>query len=98
MKELVFLLSADLDIQKAYEFYENSQEGRGTLFLLHLNAAFEHLRRFPEIGPVFHHDYRRLLVPGFPYVVFYTIEGSRIIVPAILDTRQGPASILQRLG
>jgi hypothetical protein len=29
MTDLVFLLSADIDIQQAYEYYENYQEGRG---------------------------------------------------------------------
>jgi hypothetical protein len=29
MNEIVFLLSADIDIQSAYERYENYQEGRG---------------------------------------------------------------------
>ena len=97
MSELVFLLSADRDIQEAYEFYEHWQEGRGAIFIRHLDAVFEHLRRFPEIGPTFHRSYRRLLVPGFPYGIFYMIEGRRIIIPAIIDTRQRPDAILRRL-
>jgi hypothetical protein len=44
MRELVFLLSADADIQEAYEYYEDYQEGRGALFISHLDVAFTHLR------------------------------------------------------
>ncbi len=40
MSELVFLLSADVDIQKAYELYEDWQEGRGAIFVRHLDAMF----------------------------------------------------------
>ncbi len=40
MSEIVFLLSAEIDIQKAYDHYENYQEGRGAVFLRHLDAAF----------------------------------------------------------
>src|SRR5271168_3155302 len=54
MSDLVFLLSADIDIQRAFEFYEDCQEGRGKVFLQHLEAAFTSLRSFPEIAPVFH--------------------------------------------
>lgn len=33
MKELILLLKADVDIQAAFERYEEYQEGRGELFL-----------------------------------------------------------------
>ena len=52
--DLVFLLSADIDIQQAYEYYENYQDGRGGVFMRHLDAAFTRLRLFPRIAPVFH--------------------------------------------
>jgi hypothetical protein len=66
MTDLVFLLSADIDIQQACEYYENYQAGRGELFPRHLDAAVTHLRLFPKIAPVFHGNYRRLLVPRYP--------------------------------
>ena len=97
MAELVFLLSADIEIQRAYESYENYQTGRGVVFMEHLDVAFSHLRQFPEIGPTFHRNYRRLLVPGFPYGIFYAIEGTRIIVAWVMDLRQDPKTMLRRL-
>ena len=63
MSELIPLLSADLDVQEAFAYYEDYQEGRGAVFLCHLDAAFDQLRRFPESGARFHRSYRRLLVP-----------------------------------
>jgi toxin ParE1/3/4 len=98
VSELVLLYSADADIQRAYERYEEFQEGRGTVFMLHLDAALTLLRNFPEIGPVFYRNYRRLLVSGFPHGIFYAIEGQRIVVSAVMDARQDPAVIRRRLG
>lgn len=97
MSELVFLFSADSDIQTGYAFCEDHQAGRGEIFMRHLDLAFGRLRTFPEIAPVFHKTYRRLLVPGFPYGIFYSIEGRRIIVSAVLDLRQDPEMIRRRL-
>jgi plasmid stabilization system protein ParE len=97
MSELVFLLSADIDIQKAYEYYEAYQEGRGALFLNHLDAAFTCVRNFPEMAPVFQGRYRRLLVPLFPFAIFYTLEPDRIIVTAVMNLRQDPGDIRRRL-
>ena len=97
MSELVFLFSADADIQAAYEFYEAYQAGRGEVFMRHLDVAFGRLRTFPEIAPVFHEACRRLLVHGFPYGIFYTIEGRRIIISGVMDLRQDPGIIHRRL-
>ncbi|MEO6034496.1 MAG: type II toxin-antitoxin system RelE/ParE family toxin [Verrucomicrobiota bacterium] len=98
MSELVFLFSADADIQAGFSFYEEYQPSRGEIFMRHLDLAFGRLRTFPEIAPVFHEIYRRLLVPGFPYGIFYSIEGRRIIVAGVLDLRQDPEIIRRRLG
>jgi len=97
VSDLVFLFSADADIQAAYEFYEEFQEGRGEVFMRHLDLAFSQLRTFPAIAPVCREPYRRLLVHGFPFGIFYTIEGRRIIVSAVMDLRQDPEVIRQVL-
>jgi toxin ParE1/3/4 len=97
VSELVFLFSADADIQTAFEFYEGFQAGRGEVFMRHLDVAFGQLRTFPEIAPVFHESYRRLLVHGFPYGIFYTVEGRRIIISGVMDLRQNPDIIGRRL-
>jgi plasmid stabilization system protein ParE len=73
------------------------QVGHGEVFLRHLDLALGRLRAFPEIAPVFHGSYRRLLVHGFPFGIFYTIEGRRMIVAGILDLRQDAENIRRRL-
>lgn len=97
MSELVFLLSADADIQTGYDFYEAYQSGRGELFMRHLDLGFGRLRAFPEIAPLFYGSYRRLLVHGFPFGIFYAIEGQRIIVAGVMNLRQDPEMIRRRL-
>ena len=97
MNELVFLLAADADIQAAHDFYEEFQAGRGEVFLRHLDAVFGRLRAFPEMAPVFSEPYRRLLVHGFPFGIFYALESRRIIIAGVMDLRQDPDSIRRRL-
>lgn len=97
MSELILLLSADIDVQRAFEYYEDYQEGRGAAFLHQLESAFEQLRLFPESGARLHRNYRRLLVPRFPYGVFYTLEARGVIIAGIMDTRGDPEAILRRL-
>jgi hypothetical protein len=53
MIELALLLHADLDIQAAFERYEDYQQGRGEGFMRQLDAAFGLLRQHPEIAPMY---------------------------------------------
>lgn len=63
----------------------------------HLDVAFGHLRSFPEIAPAFRGAYRRMLVHGFPYGIFYALEGERLIIAGVMDLRQDPSTIRARL-
>ncbi len=98
MSELVFLLSAEIDIQSAYEFHETWQPGRGDFLLSLLSESFAQLQAFPESAPTFHKSFRRLLVHKFPYGIFYTIEGQRIIIAGVMNLLQSPSGIYRRLG
>jgi plasmid stabilization system protein ParE len=97
MIEVVPLLRAEIDIQEAYARYENASEGRGDSFASQLEREFDLISNFPEIGRVYTQNYRRKLVRGFPYAIFYTVQPTRVFVAAVLDIRQDPDTILRRL-
>lgn len=99
MNDRVNLWAADAEIQEIYGWLEDHRgEGSGDRFLHHLHAATERLRRFPELGPVYHGNFRRLLVRHTPYGVFYSVTGQRVFIAHVLDLRQDPATILRLLG
>jgi len=97
MTELILLLQADHDIQTAFNRYEGFQAGRGEVFMRHLDAALTLLRQHPEIAPVYGGRYRRMLIRDFPYGIFYEVQPKRIVVGAIMDLRQDPKTIQQKL-
>ena len=97
MTDLILLLQADQDIQTAFNRYEEFQAGRGEVFMRHLDAALTLLRQHPEIAPVYGGRYRRMLIPDFPYGIFYEVQPKRIVVGAIMDLRQDPETIQQKL-
>ena len=96
--ELILLLKADLDIQEAFNRYEDYQTGRGEVFLRHVDAAVGLILRNPKIGPVYEEPYRRMLVRDFPFGIFYQIQPARIVVVAIIDLRQNPRVVRKSLG
>jgi plasmid stabilization system protein ParE len=97
MIELILLQQADVDIQAAFDRYEHYQEGRGEVFMRHLDVAFTLLRQNPEMGPPYADSYRRLLVRDFPYGIFYSVQPSRLVVAAVIDLRQDPETIRRKV-
>src|SRR6266478_222332 len=88
--EVVFLLSAERDLQEAYNWVEEHRQGREQFFLQDVDLRLEHLKRFPLIGRLYRGRYRRLLIPRYPFGIFYVVESNRIVIHAVLDLRQVP--------
>jgi hypothetical protein len=95
--ELIVLLGAELDIQAAFNRFEQYRNGFGLKFLQELELAYEYLTRHPDIGRLYANNRRRFLMSNFPFGIFYSVEGNRIVVSAVLDLRQDPDRIRERL-
>lgn len=98
MAEVVFLLAAEMDVQAIYDRLEQQSDGRGDQFLRQLRELEHLLASYPHLGVHVARGIRKLLLPRFDHGIFYTIEGSRIMVAAILDLRRDPAFIRERIG
>jgi hypothetical protein len=48
--EVVLLLSAERDLQEAYNWVEEHRQGREQYFLQDVDFRLEHLKKFPLIG------------------------------------------------
>lgn len=89
--------SAEQDPVKGYEFYESSQEGIGSYFLDSLYAEIDALALYGGIHPRHGSRLHRALAKRFPFAIYYNCHNEEIIVVAILDCRQNPASIMKRI-
>ena len=97
MKEVVLLFSAEADIQKAFEYYDDRVEGMCEEFLKYLELSFSQIKHFPESAPMFASSHRKKIVEKYPYGVFYTIYPTRIVISGVMDLRQDPLTIQERL-
>jgi toxin ParE1/3/4 len=94
--EVVLLLSAERDLQEAYNWVEEHRREREEFFLQDVESRLEHLKKFPFIGPLYRGRYRRLLIPRYPFGIFYVAESNRIVIHAVPDLRQDPKRIRGR--
>ncbi|MDQ3816371.1 MAG: type II toxin-antitoxin system RelE/ParE family toxin [Acidobacteriota bacterium] len=84
------------EVQEAFDWYEQRDEGLGQEFLRAADACLAGVRRNPLAFPQVHKEVRRALMRKFPYALFYLIEGESIVVVACFHAKRDPIDWLRR--
>ena len=97
LMELVILARAESEILATQAQLETVVAGLGDRFNQKVEEALDQLAIFPHSGAAYLKSFRRLLVQDFPYGIFYSVDGRRVIVQAVLDLRRDAPSIEREL-
>jgi plasmid stabilization system protein ParE len=89
--------SAEADLLEGFVFYERQQAGIGEYFLDSLFSDIDALALYAGIHLRFDERLLRMLAKRFPFAIYYEVQGDLATVVAVLDCRQNPASITERL-
>ncbi len=87
---LILQAEAIIDIQDAYEWYEEQKSGLGDEFLGELEIGQNKICNHPQYYYSVNEHFRRLKINRFPYLIVYEIEGDTIIVNAVRHTKKKP--------
>ena len=87
---------AELDLVDGFCFYETQQSGLGDYFLDSLFSDIDSLQLFAGIHRR-HLGFYRLLSKRFPFAIYYRIANNAVNVHAVMDCRQNPERIRERL-
>ncbi len=96
MMRVQILDEAEQDLLEGAQFYENQIAGLGQYFLDSLFSDIDSLQIYGGIHSV-HLGYHRLLSKRFPFAIYYRVEDNVARVRAILDCRQDPEKVKNRL-
>lgn len=91
-RRFVLRARAESDLRLAFQWYESQRAGLGRQFLDAVRERLESVRSYPEANPVVYRDVRRAVVSRFPYLIFYIVRPTQIVVLAILHHARNPAS------
>ena len=83
---------AKLDLQRAVRWYEAQQPGLGREFMVQADAVLDRVSGNPVQYQVIYRDVRRAILRKFPYGVFYRIDGTDIVVFAVVHLHRDPSS------
>lgn len=80
----------ELEISLAW--YERQRKGLGHDFLSCIEVAVQSIIKNPEMYRVYYSNFHGCVVRRFPFVIFYTLEETEIVVHSIFDSRRDTAS------
>ena len=87
---LIVKPEAELDTLKSAKWYEEKQENLGIRFLDEVEEKLHLITQSPLHYQVRYKATRLALVEHFPYAIHYLIEEEKVIVLAVLGTRENP--------
>lgn len=88
----------DLDVEAAFEWYDNERPGLGLEFLDELRATYNRIAGGPLKYQELRGGIRRALLRRFPYAVYFAIEGDIVVVVGVLHASRDPAEWQRRRG
>ena len=83
---------AEQDIASAIEWYLEISKDLAIRFNQELDEIFSKLLAFPEAYPIVFLDMRMYLMKTYPYKILYVIDGSEIIIHAVVHHKMHPNS------
>jgi plasmid stabilization system protein ParE len=96
MATFIILPEAKLDIKKASEWYDEQQSKLGKSFRDEVKITATYIQHYPESFEVKYNQFRGCRVNRFPYFVFYRMHLEKIVIVAVIATKQEREGILEK--
>lgn len=93
-----FLRLAQAEYHDAIDWYERQRTGRGAAFAGAVQRALAEIGASPNLFPVVEDDVRAAPVSGYPYVVYFRIQGAAVSVVAVFHGSRNPDEWRRRVG
>ena len=88
--KIVFRRIARTELREAKQWYDARQPGLGKRFVEAVEQKLKLIEQNPTLYRIAHRDTREAIVDGWPYVIYYRIETSRIVIIAVFHGRRDP--------
>jgi plasmid stabilization system protein ParE len=90
VKPALFTAAAEADVEEALQWYETQRPGLGAAFRRALDVAVAAVESRPDSYAVLHRNIRRVLLPKFPYGLYYCVMDECILVLGCIHAKRHP--------
>ncbi len=87
---VIFKPLAQLEVDEAYEWYQQEHIRMGDAFLEQLERTSSFLRDNPDLYPKVQDDLHRANLNQFPYSLFYVIDGDTVNILSCFHQHRDP--------
>lgn len=89
---VVYKRAASADVVSAYAWYESQKPELGEHFLAAVESAVSRAAQQPVAYEIIERRrrVRRVLTTRFPYAVYFFVDGTRLVVLAVLHSARDP--------
>ena len=88
---------AELELNDAYEYYENELKGLGDRFIMSFRSAVNRILQYPEAWTLIEGNVRKCLLDTFPYYIIYAVSNDFIVILSIAHQHRKPDYWIDRL-
>ena len=88
--KIVLQEEAVLEIQAAFEWYENQKSGLGYELLTNMELCFKRISQQPNYYTFINERYRRVKTNRFPYLIVYEIKESNVFIIGVRHAKRKP--------
>lgn len=90
MKEAIFHPEARAELSESFNFYDARLDGLGLRFLAAVEETVQTISTHPEAGARLAGEFRKRIVPGFPYNIIYRVREEYIYLVAVAHQHRRP--------
>jgi len=90
MTKYRFTSAALFELKESALYYEQKENGLGTIFLNEIDATVERILRFPRSWHPMSARTRRCRTHRFPFGLLYQVRSNEILITAVMDLRCDP--------
>jgi plasmid stabilization system protein ParE len=90
LKPVLFTPTAEADVEEAFQWYEAQRTGLGAAFRHAIDVAVAAVESRPDTYAALHRNTRRVLLPKFPYGLYYRIMDQNILVVGCIHAKRHP--------
>jgi len=88
--EVLFLLTARNEFDRASTWYDQQRAGLGNSFILAIAEILNRVSLHVDFYPQVFLDVREAAVSRFPYCVYYRVDGLSVLVISVFHTSRNP--------
>ncbi len=92
-----FLSAAQAELDEAAAFYEGEESALGFRLLSEIEAAVSRITENPQAWPVAFDCVRRCRVFVFPFLLFFVVRDTEILILAVAHAKRKPGYWTKRL-